>query len=211
MMAILVVDDDRALLDGLTSLFEVRLPGTRIETCESAEAAFERLENSHYDVLISDIKLPGGGLNVLRAAKRVRPGMPVLMISGSGTPDLKRSVLRMGALDLIEKPFDRDQLMQAVVSAAVSENKTKSRAVDHCNQQRGTRNGLESVESRQVVGIPSEQISSVAREMAADLVGVGTHGWAGLNQILLSRSAERVIKEAPCPHIRGSDRSQPQP
>jgi DNA-binding NtrC family response regulator len=117
MMAILVVDDDRALLDGLISLFELRLPGSRIETCESAEAAFERLENSHYDVLISDVKLPGGGLNVLTAAKRVSPWMPVLMISGSGTPDLKQSVRQMGALDLIEKPFDRDRLMRAVVSA----------------------------------------------------------------------------------------------
>src|SRR5690348_2404865 len=104
MMTILLVDDDRALLDGLTSLFELRLAGARIETCESAEAAFERLENSHYDLLISDIALPGGGLNVLRTAKRVKPGMPVLMISSSGNQDLKRSVFRMGALDLIEKP-----------------------------------------------------------------------------------------------------------
>ncbi|MGH7233133.1 MAG: hypothetical protein ACREJU_17510 [Nitrospiraceae bacterium] len=39
------------------------------------------------------------------------------MISGSGNPDLKRSVRRMGALDLIEKPFDRNRLMRAVVSA----------------------------------------------------------------------------------------------
>ena len=114
--AILVVDDDRALLDGLTSLFELRLPGSRIETCESAGAAFERLEKSRYDVLISDIKLPGGGLNVLRATKTASPRMPVLMISGSWDPGWKQSVRQMGALDLIEKPFDRDQLMRTVVS-----------------------------------------------------------------------------------------------
>ncbi|HJU05306.1 MAG TPA: response regulator [Nitrospiraceae bacterium] len=114
--AILVVDDDRALLYGLTSLFQLWLPSACIETCESAEAAFERLENSHYDVLISDIKLPGGGLNVLRAAKTASPWMPVLMISGSWDLGLKQSVRQMGALDLIEKPFDRDQLMRTVVS-----------------------------------------------------------------------------------------------
>ena len=120
MVAILVVDDDRALLDGLTSLFELRLPGARIETCESAAVAFQQLKNKHYDVLISDVKLPGGGLNVLMAAKASSPSMPVLMISGSGDPDLKRSVRRMGAVDLIEKPFDRDQLMRAVVSAVAT-------------------------------------------------------------------------------------------
>ena len=58
-MAILVVDDDRALLDALTSLVALRMPGTHIETCESAEAAFQRLETDHYDLLISDINLPG--------------------------------------------------------------------------------------------------------------------------------------------------------
>lgn len=121
MVAILVVDDDRALLDALTSLFQVRLPGARIETCESAEAALEQLENNHYDLLISDIKLPGGGINVLKAAKSANPRMPVLMISGSWDPDLKRSVRQMGALDLIEKPFDRDQFVLKVASAVRNE------------------------------------------------------------------------------------------
>ncbi len=130
MVAILVVDDDRALLDGLTSLFELRLPGARIETCESAEAAFKQLENNHYDVLISDIKLPGGGLSVLRVAKSISPSMPVLMISGSGNPDLKRSVHQMGALDLIEKPFDRDQFMRAVVSAVAMRTKQPPRGCE---------------------------------------------------------------------------------
>ena len=120
-IAILVVDDDQALLNALTSLFALRMPRARIETCESAEAAFERLQKDHYDLLISDINLPGGGLNVLQAAKGASRSMPVLMISGSHDPGLKRCVRQMGALDLIEKPFDRDQFVRAVVSAMASQ------------------------------------------------------------------------------------------
>ena len=54
---------------------------------------------------------------MLEAAKGASPSMPVLMISGSGDPGLKRCVRQMGALDLIEKPFERDQFLQTVLSA----------------------------------------------------------------------------------------------
>jgi nucleotide-binding universal stress UspA family protein len=59
--------------------------------------------------------------------------------------------------------------------------------------------GLKGVEVRHVVGIPSEQINAVAREVAADLVVIGTHGRTGLGHIVLGSTAERVIKGAPCP------------
>ena len=127
-MAILIVDDDQALLNALTSLFALRMPGARIETCESAEAACDRLAKDHYDLLISDINLPGGGLNVLQAAKGPSRSMPVLMISGSRDPGLKRCVRQMGALDLIEKPFDRDQFVRAVASAIASRETTVAMA-----------------------------------------------------------------------------------
>ncbi|MGH7229845.1 MAG: universal stress protein [Nitrospiraceae bacterium] len=59
--------------------------------------------------------------------------------------------------------------------------------------------GLAGAQCRLVLGIPSEQINAQAREMAADLVVVGTHGRTGLDHILLGSTAERVIKGAPCP------------
>ena len=61
--------------------------------------------------------------------------------------------------------------------------------------------GLAGAQCRLVLGIPSEQINAQAREMAADLVVVGTHGRTGLDHILLGSTAERVVKGAPCPVV----------
>lgn len=66
-------------------------------------------------------------------------------------------------------------------------------------QKQLANSGHKNAELRQVVGIPSEQINSVARDVAADLIVVGAHGRTGLDHILLGSTAERVIKGAPCP------------
>ncbi len=59
--------------------------------------------------------------------------------------------------------------------------------------------GLTSVEVRQVVGIPSEQIKKAAQDIAADVVVVGMRGRTDLETILLGSTADRVIRDAPCP------------
>lgn len=66
-------------------------------------------------------------------------------------------------------------------------------------EQQLMHSGVKGVEIRQVVGIPSEQITKAAQDSGADLVVVGTRGRTGLDVILLGSTAERVIKGAPCP------------
>lgn len=53
----------------------------------------------------------------------------------------------------------------------------------------------------QVVGAPPDQINELASERRADLVVIGTHGWTGINHVLLGSTAERVVRGAPCPVI----------
>jgi nucleotide-binding universal stress UspA family protein len=66
-------------------------------------------------------------------------------------------------------------------------------------EQELTDSGVTAVEVRQPAGIPSEEIKNAARDIGADLVVVGTRGRTGLEAILLGSTAERVIKDAPCP------------
>ncbi len=66
-------------------------------------------------------------------------------------------------------------------------------------EQQLIQEGLTDVEARQVVGIPSEQIKKAAQDIAADMVVVGTRGRTGLEVILLGSTADRVIRDAPCP------------
>lgn len=66
-------------------------------------------------------------------------------------------------------------------------------------EQQLIQGGLTDVEARQVVGIPSEQIKKAAQDITADMIVVGTRGRTGLEVILLGSTADRVIRDAPCP------------
>lgn len=66
-------------------------------------------------------------------------------------------------------------------------------------EQRLIQGGLTGVEVRQVVGIPSEQIKKAAQDIAADVVVIGMRGRTSLESILLGSTADRVIRDAPCP------------
>ena len=71
---ILIVDDDRALLEALPRALKLRLDGIQIETCDNAADALERIRVIDYDAVVTDIKMPGlDGLEVLREIKNLRP------------------------------------------------------------------------------------------------------------------------------------------
>jgi PAS domain S-box-containing protein len=112
---ILVVDDDAALLEALPETLRLRMEGIDVDTCDSASEALERIEETDYDVIVSDIKMPGmDGLALLAEIKERRPSTPTLLITGHGERDLAVAALRGGAHDLIQKPIDRDYFVASV-------------------------------------------------------------------------------------------------
>ncbi len=109
MDSILIVDDEKSLLDLLTVI--LKKEGYRVKTCLAPSKVFELLEKEAFDLLICDIKLPEvSGMEVLRYARESRPEMPVIMITAYG--NLKQAVeaLKAGAIDYILKPFDVEEL-----------------------------------------------------------------------------------------------------
>lgn len=112
---ILVVDDDTSLLTALKSALHLRMDDVLVETVDSGDAALERLEVSEFDVVITDIKMPGmDGLTLLREIRKCDPDLPALLITGHGQHDLAVQALRGGAFDFIQKPIDRDYLIAAL-------------------------------------------------------------------------------------------------
>ncbi len=110
---ILVVDDEEDLLDVFKDLFSQR--GESIETATSGEEAVEKLQNGSYEVVISDINLPGiNGLEVLRVAKKENPNACVIMITGFASASSAITALREGAYDYITKPFDLWEVSQII-------------------------------------------------------------------------------------------------
>ncbi len=105
---ILLVDDDRALLQALPHTVALRIHGVQVDTADSAQGALEQLEGQDYDAIVTDIKMPGmDGLELLARIQELRPEIPVLLITGHAEQALITRALRGGAYDFIQKPLDR--------------------------------------------------------------------------------------------------------
>ena len=112
-ISILVVDDEAVIREGL----QRTLDGERfsVETCKSGHAAIELLQDKDYDLIITDLKMPGmNGIEVLKAVKGLQPDVPVIMITGYATVDTAVEAMKNGATDYISKPFTPDQIMEKI-------------------------------------------------------------------------------------------------
>jgi len=113
-----LVDDDKALLDALPEALQLRMNGIEIDTSETAIEALERIRDTDYDAIVSDIKMPGmDGLALLHEIRELRPTTPTLMITGHGERDLAVQALRGGAYDFVQKPIDRDYFVASLERA----------------------------------------------------------------------------------------------
>src|SRR5205823_6799744 len=92
---ILIVDDDRALLQALPEALRLRMGGVTVETADSAGAALDRIAVRDYDAIVTDIRMPGmDGLALLAEIRTRRPDTPTLMITAYGENDLIVGALR---------------------------------------------------------------------------------------------------------------------
>ncbi len=115
---ILIVDDDTALLQALPQTLSLRIIGVQADTSDSAQGALELIQEHDYDVIVSDIKMPGmDGLALLAKIQELRPETPTLLITGHGEHQLAIQALRGGAYDYIQKPIDRDDFVASLQRA----------------------------------------------------------------------------------------------
>ncbi len=106
---ILVIDDEEILLKSCSRALEPA--GYDVVTAGDAEEGFDLLEKEGFDLVLSDLKMPGmDGLEILRKIKETWPGTEVIIITGHGTVNTAVSAMKYGAYDYIEKPFTPDTL-----------------------------------------------------------------------------------------------------
>ncbi len=131
---LLVVEDDLAMREMLVSLFEER--GFSVQQAASADEAVECLRDVEYDVVLSDIKMPGrSGIEMVGEIREMRPETPVVLMTAFGSIDSVIESMRAGAFDYITKPFEPEAVMLTVDRAIErraleEENKRLRRAVD---------------------------------------------------------------------------------
>jgi len=106
---ILVVDDERSMREMLEIL--LRREGYEVATADNGARAMALLKSRPFDMLISDIKMPDlSGVEVLRAAKAINQQIIGIMVTAYGSKDSIQEVLRLGAADYLDKPFNVDEL-----------------------------------------------------------------------------------------------------
>jgi DNA-binding NtrC family response regulator len=115
MAAILIVDDDESVRDVLYDLFSDE---HLCHVAATAEQALAFLDDQRYDVVLTDISMPGlSGLELLGHLRQARPGTPVIVISGIGDRTHAEGLMRLGAFNFILKPFQLEEIEQSVALA----------------------------------------------------------------------------------------------
>jgi putative nucleotidyltransferase with HDIG domain len=103
-LRVLVVDDDPLVLRVLQDV--LRAQGCETSTAGNADRALALLDNNSYDLIVSDIRMPGpSGLDLLRAVRSRQPETPVVLITGYASVETAVEALRSGAVDYLTKPF----------------------------------------------------------------------------------------------------------
>ncbi len=115
MSKILVIEDEAAIRRVLVKILSEENDTYFVEEAEDGLAGIEKIKKDDYDLVLCDIKMPKmDGVEVLEAAKKLKPEIPIVMISGHGDLDTAVNTMRLGAFDYISKPPDLNRLLNTV-------------------------------------------------------------------------------------------------
>ncbi len=116
-VSILIVDDEESVRDSLYNWFIE--DGYRVNCAENAKETLRLLEANKFDIILSDIKMPGmDGMELLRRIKTLCPDSIVIMMTAFATVDTAVQALKEGAFDYVTKPFDPDDLSHLIRNAS---------------------------------------------------------------------------------------------
>jgi DNA-binding NtrC family response regulator len=118
MPKILIIEDEAAIRRVLTKILSEESDTYKVEEAEDGLSGIEKIKNEDYDLVLCDIKMPKmDGVEVLEAIKKIKPEIPVVMISGHGDLETAVNTMRIGAFDYISKPPDLNRLLNTVRNA----------------------------------------------------------------------------------------------
>ena len=118
MSKILVIEDEAAIRRVLIKIISEESDSYVVEEAENGLEGIEKFKDNDYDLVLCDIKMPKmDGVEVLEKAKKIKPEIPFVMISGHGDLDTAVNTMRLGAYDYISKPQDLNRLLNTVRNA----------------------------------------------------------------------------------------------
>jgi DNA-binding NtrC family response regulator len=127
---VLVVDDETDFVETLVNRLNKRMLDAK--GVESGEAAMDLLKQELFDVVLLDIKMPGGmdGIETLREIKRIQPLVEVLLLTGHASVETSIEGMKLGAFDYLLKPCDMDHLIAKVSEAAARKHRQEEKIIN---------------------------------------------------------------------------------
>lgn len=153
MSKILIIEDEEAIRRVLTKILKEENNSYDIFEASDGLLAIEFIKNQDFDLILCDIKMPKmDGLEVLEATKKIKPDIPIVMISGHGDLETAVETMRHGAYDYISKPPDLNRLLNTVRNALdrkklIKENKILKQRVDKKYEMIGHSDQIQDVKS----------------------------------------------------------------
>ncbi|WP_276381467.1 sigma-54 dependent transcriptional regulator [Flavobacterium sp. H4147] len=118
MSKILIIEDEAAIRRVLVKILSEENDSYQVDEAEDGVVGLEKIKNNDYDLVLCDIKMPKmDGVEVLEEVKKVKPEIPMVMISGHGDMETAIQTMRLGAFDYISKPPDLNRLLNTVRNA----------------------------------------------------------------------------------------------
>jgi nitrogen regulation protein NR(I) len=128
MSRILIVDDQRSLVDSLKKLLVQE--DHKVETAAKGEKALEKMSNKAPDLVLLDLMLPGiKGMEVLANIQKIDPKIPVIIMTGFGTTETAIEAIKRGAFDYVPKPFEFPDMLKIIEKALEAGQKMKSQVM----------------------------------------------------------------------------------
>ena len=191
---ILVVDDERGILESLQKIFERE--GYQVSITDSGDEAMNHVRQGKIDLLLADIMMPKmNGIELLRAVKAISPACEVVMMTAFGTVENAVECMRQGAYDFITKPLKRAIVVRSVQRAL------ERRALLHEN--RILRQAMVSGEGQDLVGqsVAMHRLLDVVSQAAPSAATLLLVGESGTGKELLARHIHRLSERSNGPYV----------
>ena len=159
MAKILIIEDEPSIRRVLIKILSEESETYKVDEAEDGVLGFEKIKNNDYDLVLCDIKMPKmDGVELLEAVKKIKPEIPMVMISGHGDMETAIQTMRLGAFDYISKPPDLNRLLNTVRNALDK----KHLVVENQFLKKKVTKSYEMIGNSEPINIIKEMIEKVA-------------------------------------------------